>query len=146
MAFQNQEKTIQWRLHFNSSPSKVYTALTTDDGRAKYWAESAKEVDGKINYVFLNNITDTGQILEKVPDKKFVVTYFGWTVSFDLSSDETGGTDMLMTCVGVEDKDKPEISSGWVSWLMAMKGAVDFDIDLRNHDPKRTWFEGYADN
>jgi hypothetical protein len=29
---------------------------------------------------------------------------------------------------------------------MAMKAAVDFGVDLRNHDPERTWFDGFANN
>ncbi len=29
---------------------------------------------------------------------------------------------------------------------MAMKAAVDYDVDLRNHDPSQAWGTGYADN
>jgi hypothetical protein len=29
---------------------------------------------------------------------------------------------------------------------MAMKAAVDHGVDLRNHDPSRSWVTGYADN
>lgn len=36
--------------------------------------------------------------------------------------------------------------AGWVSVLLALKAAVDFSVDLRNHDPGRTWDQGYADN
>jgi hypothetical protein len=46
----------------------------------------------------------------------------------------------------VKEEDKRQIAAGWVSWLMAMKAAVDFGVDLRNHDAERTWFDGYADN
>ena len=38
------------------------------------------------------------------------------------------------------------MTAGWVSVLMAMKGAVDFEIDLRNHNPERVWENGYLDN
>lgn len=137
---------IEWRLHFRSSPEDVYQALTTDDGRRRYWAESANEEDGKIHYVFLNGVEDYGEILEEVENRRFAVTYFGWRVSFALEEDGNKGTDMLMVCSGVSEADVAEIRSGWVSWLMAMKAAVDFGVDLRNHDPKRTWFDGFADN
>lgn len=33
---------------------------------------------------------------------------------------------------------------GWVSLLMSMKAAVDFGVDLRNHDPERAWEQGFA--
>jgi len=29
---------------------------------------------------------------------------------------------------------------------MALKASVDFGVDQRNHDPKRTWDEGYLEN
>ena len=80
------------------------------------------------------------------PEENYKVTYFDWTVVFDLESDAMDGTDMQVTCVGVKEEDKRQIAAGWVSWLMAMKAAVDFGVDLRNHDAERTWFDGYADN
>jgi hypothetical protein len=30
--------------------------------------------------------------------------------------------------------------------LLCMKAAVDHGVDLRNHDEKRSWWQGYADN
>jgi hypothetical protein len=39
-----------------------------------------------------------------------------------------------------------EMIAGWVSVLMAMKAAVDHNIDLRNHDKSRAWRSGFLDN
>ena len=39
-----------------------------------------------------------------------------------------------------------KVIAGWVSVLLTLKAAIDFDVDIRNHDPKRTWDQGYADN
>jgi uncharacterized protein YndB with AHSA1/START domain len=144
--YQSQVGVIEWKLHFSSSPDKVYEALSTNEGRSGYWAESAEEHDGKIHYVFLNGIEDTGEILERVPGKLFSVMYFGWKTTFIISADGNNGTDLKMISEGIPESDKMEISAGWVSWLMAMKACVDFGVDLRNHDSKRTWFDGYADN
>jgi hypothetical protein len=36
--------------------------------------------------------------------------------------------------------------AGWVSVLLALKAAADFRVDLRSHDPQRTWSQGYADD
>jgi len=144
--FQSEFETIKWKLHFSSPPEKVYEALSTNEGRRGYWAESADENNGKINYVFLNNIEDTGEILERVPNKLFSVMYFNWKVTFKLSPDNSNGTDLEMISENVPEKIKSEIIAGWVSWLMTMKAFVDFGVDLRNHDEKRTWFTGYIDN
>ena len=67
-------------------------------------------------------------------------------MQFRLQADPSGGTDLEMRCHGVPAEDRVEVIAGWVSVLMAMKAAVDFGVDLRNHDPERTWWQGYADN
>ncbi len=63
-----------------------------------------------------------------------------------LESDGKGGTDLSLLAENVDESVRMEMASGWVSVLMAMKGALDFGIDLRNHDPERTWPRGFADN
>ena len=144
--FQAAPGIIRWRMHFASSPADVYAALSTDEGRRRYWAESADEREGRIRYVFLNGIEDEGAILDQVPGERFVVEYFGMKTAFALAPDGAGGADMELVVEGVPDAEKLEICAGWVSWLMAMKAAVDFGVDLRNHDPARTWADGYAEN
>ena len=39
-----------------------------------------------------------------------------------------------------------ENRAGWVSVLLTLKAAADFGVDLRNHDPTRTWDQDFADN
>ena len=63
-----------------------------------------------------------------------------------LEDDGAGGTDLTLTDEGVPEADHAEVLAGWVSVLMALKAAVDFGVDLRNHDPARSWDQGYADN
>jgi hypothetical protein len=35
--------------------------------------------------------------------------------------------------------------AGWVTVLLTLKAAADFGVDLRSHDPARTWGQGYVD-
>lgn len=145
--FQPDPEIINWRIHFRSPVHKVYNALANSNGRSRFWAESADETDGVIYFKVPGNLETAGRILEQIPNKKFVTEYFGWTVSFHLEPAPNGtGTDLHMSCINFPKSDRTEIIAGWVSVLMAMKAAVDFNVDLRNHDPKRTWWEGYADN
>jgi hypothetical protein len=46
----------------------------------------------------------------------------------------------------IPDEWHAEVNAGWVSVLMALKAAADFRVDLRNHDTRRTWSQGYCDN
>lgn len=147
MSYQPEPGTVRWKMHFRSPPGAVYRALATDEGRRRYWAESAVERDGTIRFAVPGGHECEGKIVERVPDRRFVTEYFGWTVRFELAPSPDGaGTDLEMTCVNVPESDHMEVAAGWVSVLMAMKAAVDFGVDLRNHDPARTWWQGYADN
>jgi uncharacterized protein YndB with AHSA1/START domain len=147
MVFQSDTTTIRWRLHLKSSPQAVYQKLSTDEGRASFWAESAVEQDGMIHFVFPNQAEWNGKILENVPPERFQVEYYGGTIAtFELNPDSSGGTDLTLTDQGIPENDRSEVLAGWVSVLMALKASVDFGIDLRNHNPKWTWDEGYVEN
>ncbi len=47
---------IVWRLHLASSPDEVHRLLATDEGRARFWAESAVERNGHIDFEFINGM------------------------------------------------------------------------------------------
>lgn len=146
MTFQPEPGVIRWKLHFEASREKVFEALSTDAGRASFWAESATEADGAITFNFLNHPPVTGRVLGCEAGSSFTVEYFGAVTEFSLSDDGKGGTDLTLVASGVPDDERVEVIAGWVSVLMAMKAAVDHGVDLRNHDASRTWSQGYADN
>ena len=146
MGFQNEDGVIRWEMHFHSPPDKVYEALATAEGRAKYWAESAEEDNGVIEFNILGYPPFNGKVLETIPGKMYKIEYFGSEITFNLHSDQSSGTDMELNATNVNESMKYEMTAGWVSVLMAMKAAVDFGVDLRNHDEKRTWTQGFADN
>ena len=147
MPFQNELNVIRWKLHLKSSPQNVYQLLSTNEGRARFWAESAIEQDGMIHFMFPNQAQWKGKILENEPPHKFKLEYYGGSITtFELHPAGSDGTDLTLTDQGVPAEDRLEVIAGWVSVLMALKASVDFGIDLRNHDPKRTWDDGYTEN
>lgn len=139
-------RTIKWKIHFNAQPKEVYHFLDTQEGREKYWAESAPVVDGCIEFVFANGQQYKSKVLSRVPSSYFQVEYFESIVQFNLKEDGNGGTDLTLLNSQVSEEEYDEIHAGWVSLLMTMKAAIDFQIDLRNHDPGRTWDQGFVDN
>jgi uncharacterized protein YndB with AHSA1/START domain len=146
MSFQTERGIIRWKMHFISPKEKVFSALATDEGRAHYWAESALEVDRQVTFHILGYEPFSGRILKKQAPSVFALEYFGTFVEFSLQDDGKGGTDLSLVATEVDESIRMEMVAGWVSVLMAMKGAVDYGVDLRNHDPSRTWGDGYADN
>lgn len=146
MAFQEKENTIEWKVHFTSPIEQVFEFLTTDNGRSKFWAEETKEENGFIEFTILNYPKYKAEIFEIKANELFKLEYFGTEVTFELSKTEDNGTDLYLRATTPTESVKNEMAAGWVSVLMAMKGAVDFGIDLRNHNPERVWENGYLDN
>jgi uncharacterized protein YndB with AHSA1/START domain len=145
MAFQPDPERIVWRLHLRSEPDRVYDMLDTDAGRAAFWAESAVEEDGTVVFEFINGTRHRGRILERDRPQRWSVAYFGSTATFELSPDGAGGTDLTLTDEGVAEADRAEVTAGWLNVLIPLKAAADHDVDLRSHDPSRTWDGGYVD-
>jgi len=138
---------IRWRVHLASPPEAVYDVLATDAGRARFWAETAVERGGAIEFEFVNGMRWRGAVLAAERPRLFAVEYFGGSrATFELAADGAGGTDVSLTETGVPADWKAENHAGWVSVLLELKAAVDFDVDLRNHDARRTWSQRYCDN
>ena len=137
---------VIWRLHLTSAPDEVYRVLSTDEGRAAFWAESAVEVDGEVHFAFINGERYAGRILGKNPPSFWSVDYFGWPVEFRISPDGSGGTDLEMRHLGLNQEARDQVSPGWLNVLLPMKAWVDHGIDLHNHDPSRSWDQRYVDH
>lgn len=136
---------IRWRLFIPVAPDRVYAALATASGRESFWAESARESDQHIDFVFPGGLRHRARILQRTPPSRFVLSYFGSPVSFELSPTADHGTDLLLTHEGVAEAEWNEVHAGWLNVLFPLKAWLAYGVDLRNHSPQRTWWQGYAD-
>jgi len=118
--------------------------FATDKGRERFWAEKSAEKNGRVELRFIDGLILKPKILRNEPPKRFLFEYFGGSkVTVDFLDDGAGGTDLTLQAEGASsDQEWP----GWVSVLLALKAATDYNVDLRNHDVKRTWDQGYCDN
>ena len=147
MSFQPKPESIEWRLHLQAPPERVFAMLTAAEGRRQFWAESADESSGTIKFRFSDRSELVSRILEHQPPHRFAVEYFGGAnVTFECTPDGSGGTDLRLTETGTPPAERNENIAGWVSVLLCLKAAVDHGVDLRNHDPQRTWADGYVEN
>lgn len=138
---------VSWRVHLRAGPAIVYELIATSSGRRRFWAESAEERDGVIEFRFSSGLSWRGRVIEELPPRRYAVEYFGGSrVDFNLAADGAGGTDLLLTEAGISPSEWLENHAGWVSVLLALKAAADFGVDLRNHDARRSWEQGYVDN
>jgi len=132
-------------MHLPVRPEAVFSALDSDSGRAAFWAESATESDGHIEFRFINGVVHRSRVLERLRPDLFALEYFGGLARFQLRSDGVGGTDLLLTHEGVEPSDWMETHAGWLNVLLPLKAWLVYGVDLRNHDPGRSWDHGYVD-
>ena len=136
---------IRWRLHIPVSPEEVFSALDSDHGRASFWAESAVAAGGHIEFRFVDGQSCRSRILERRPPYLLTIDYLGGPARFDLMPDGAGGTELLLTHSGIAPEDWSETHAGWLNVLFPLKAWVTHGVDLRNHDPARSWARGYAD-
>lgn len=135
---------IDWRVHFAASPESVWQAWTTDSGRARFWAETSRSGGVGFDLSFLNGEALRVEVMEAKPPERLVFIYFGGsTVTLDFAPGGSGGCDLRLREAGAADPAGNR--AGWVSVLLACKAAVDFGVDLRSHDPARSWDEGFVD-
>jgi uncharacterized protein YndB with AHSA1/START domain len=132
-------------MHLPVPRERVFDALDTAEGRSAFWAESAKECDGSIEFRFTNGVEYRSKILERRRPEVFAVDYMGGPARFEMSPDGAGGTDLLLTHEAVAPEEWNEVHAGWLNVLFPLKAWVVHRIDLRNHDPERLWDHGYAD-
>lgn len=142
----DQPTEITCRICLKSTSEEVFSLLTTDDGRSLFWAERTVQEGNAIVFRFPNGDTLQSRVLETRPPRRFSLTYFNDSiVTFDLR-DGTAGTDLRVQETELAVADVAENRAGWVSVLLNLKAQADHGIDLRNHDPERTWAQGYVDN
>jgi uncharacterized protein YndB with AHSA1/START domain len=132
-------------MHIPAPRHAVFAALDSDEGRASFWAESATEVDAQIEFRFINGTSWTGKVLERRAPDVLSIDYFGGQARFELTDDGTGGTDLLLTHDGIGPDEWHDVHAGWLNVLLPLKAWIAHGVDLRNHDPERSWDQGYAD-
>jgi DNA-binding HxlR family transcriptional regulator/uncharacterized protein YndB with AHSA1/START domain len=136
---------IHWRLNVPAPRERVHEALSTDEGRRGFWAETHTDGDGCIRFVFPNGVEYEGRVLENRPPELFAVEYFGGVARLELTPDGSGGTDVHLTHTGQTGDGWIETHAGWLNVLFPLKAMVAHGVDLRTHDPQRSWDQGFVD-
>ena len=138
-------RTIRWRLHTAAPPEDIFALWSSDAGRERFWAERSRSDESGFRLTFIDGSEQACRLLCSEPPRLFAFRYFGSTVAVTLDGDGGGGTDLTLVDAGVAEADFDEVHAGWLNVLFPLKGAADFGIDLRNHDPARGWRQGYVD-
>ena len=139
------DMNIVCKVYCKCDAAKLYSILNSNEGRASFWAESAREENGVIHFSFPNGQVCDAPILSKTAGKQISFFYFDTDVTINLYPEQPGTTVEVVND-NVPDNEYAEIKAGWVSVLMALKASVDHGVDLRNHSAYRNWDTAYIDN
>lgn len=142
------DKAVLWKLHLAAPPETVYAFFATDAGRIRFWPEESRNEGDVMRLNFLGEPDPVlCRILEQRPPERFVFTYIdGTNVILLFQPDGAGGTDLTVTETGFSSEAHwAENYAGWITVLMNLKAAADHGVDLRNHDPARTWTTRYCE-
>ena len=136
---------IVWRLSLASTPERVFELLDSDAGRERFWAVRSRRVEGGFELQFPGGLEGRVEVIERRPPARLAVRYFGSEAVFDLAQREDGGCLFQVECRCDDPDASLEFYPGWVSWLLVLKAAADFGVDLRNASPERAWEQRYVD-
>jgi uncharacterized protein YndB with AHSA1/START domain len=136
---------IVWRLSLASPPERVFELLDTDDGRVRFWAQRSRAVPGGFELEFPGGRTAQVDVVEREPPARMAIRYFGADAEVELAPRAEGGCLFQVTCHCDDPDAWVEFHAGWVSWLLVLKAAADFGVDLRNGSPERAWAQRYVD-
>lgn len=138
-------KVVNWQVYIKARKSEVYKYLTEDNLRERFWVEKSETNGHNVVFQFPNGVTTVCNFLSQTPDTQVKLTYFDTLVEFDLQELESG-TVLKLSNTGISDTDYEEILAGWVSVLLSLKAAVQFNVDIRNHDARRCWDQRFVEN
>jgi uncharacterized protein YndB with AHSA1/START domain len=138
---------VAWKVHLASPPAAVFELLTTDAGRERFWAETSRAEEDAFMLTFSGGEQLRCAIVAQSAPRCFAFRYFAETlVEITLTPDGNGGTDLALTEIGFADEaHRTENYAGWIQVLLCLKAAADHGVDLRNHDPTRTWASGFCE-
>jgi uncharacterized protein YndB with AHSA1/START domain len=134
-----------WRLSLASSPEHVFELLDTDEGRERFWAQRSRIAPEGFDLHFPGGLEGRVVVVDREPPARMVIRYFGSEAEFELTPQEDGGSLFQVTCRCDDPAAWLEFYPGWVSWLLVLKAAADFAVDLRNGSPERAWEARYVD-
>jgi uncharacterized protein YndB with AHSA1/START domain len=135
---------IVWRLRLSAAPERVFSAWLSPDDHVGFWSERSEQDPEGFRLEFIDGTVALCRVIESVSPSHIRMHYFGAQVDITLEPLD-GGTDLKLTAQNVPVDEWQDVFAGWLNVLLPFKAWVDFGVDIRSHDPKRTWHEGYVD-
>lgn len=125
--------SIDLTFYLQSSPSKVFRALTDSETLVKWWAAkpSVSPEEKKFSLMFDNGFEIDGEISNFKKNKSISFSWVEGIASFELYN-KGKGTILKLHHDGFKSPEAlARSSAGWSYYLTNMKSVLDHGIDLR---------------
>ena len=137
---------ISWKVCIARPRGAIFELLATDRGRERFWVHRSEQLGSQLTLRFLDGTTLKTEILESSAPTRFALEYFNHShASFTLERVDDASTVVHLLETGLDEPTARENRPGWVSVLLNLKAVAQLGVDLRNHDPRRSWTAGYVD-
>jgi uncharacterized protein YndB with AHSA1/START domain len=137
--------SIVWRLRLASPPERVFAAWLRPVDHERFWCERSERLPtGEFRQQFIDGTVECCAVEATESPVHIRFRYFKSRVDIHLERRDAG-TDLTLTALDVAPTEWNDVHAGWLNVLLPFKAWVDFGIDLRNHDPRRTWTQRYVD-
>jgi hypothetical protein len=121
------------------------SSSTRNGGRERFWALRSRSLPEGFALEFTGGLEAHVEVVEREPPTRMAIRYFGSRAEFDLVRRDDGGCLFEVRCYRDDQAEWMEFYPGWVSWLLVLKAAADFAVDLRNGADDRTWTQRFVD-
>ena len=135
---------VNWKISLAAKPEDVFALISSDAGRAAFWAEESRTEGERFLLTFANGAQVDCRVIRLEPPHLISFEYFGGSrIDFRLEANPDGGTDFEVIEAATDEWQ--DNYPGWVAWLYCLKGAADHGITLKSGSPSKTWQKGYVD-
>jgi uncharacterized protein YndB with AHSA1/START domain len=136
---------IVWRLALAAPPDRVFQAWLTPADHQRFWCERSEALPtGGYRLEFIDGTIELCAVEELQAPSQITFRYFHSRVDIRLAR-RNDKTDLTLVAHDVALHEWNDVHAGWLNVLLPFKAWVDFGIDLRNNDPRRTWSQRYVD-
>ena len=141
----NDTTRIVWRLHLAAPPERVFDAWLSPADHQRFWCERSEILPGRgFRQHFIDGTVECCAVEATKTPTHIRFRYFRSQVDIHLER-RPDGTDLTLIALDVAPHEWRDVHAGWLNVLLPFKAWVDFGVDLRNHDPLRTWAHRYVD-
>lgn len=144
------------RIAISASPEKVFKAWTHGPTIAKWFSVKAKmepKKGGKVSFEWLGGDKMDDTVIAVTKNRKLVIPFGhkGEKVEVTIKKDGRGSIcELHQYDMKTSKKDKIHMhmgcKTGWVFFLTNLKSVLEKRIDLRSHDPKRSYTQHFVNS